>query len=155
MKKINYLVMMILMMVFAASFLVGATDKSKQPFTTSPFGGMSYSNTADVTNVKMGTLYGVAYSIEVESVGDDTFTLTISHAPVTEQGDVTFSGKFTKFTKAITNATSNPEFAFKTLTGDSDVGLNGMFTGDMYITVSGFSGTKYSVNVIKESIETN
>ncbi len=151
MKKLIVFLLM-LMIAMSVTLVYSATDSARQT-TRNKFGGMCYSTTADVTNAKIGTLYGTAYSVEIEAVGDDTFTLTISHEPISENGTVAFSSKFVKLTKAITNGTSNPEVAFETTSINSNVAIGALFTGDVYVTVSGFSGSKLSINVITKKAD--
>ena len=109
------------------------------------------SGTYNCTDLKIGSLYGTAYTVEVIFTGTDAngFTLTISHKPDDSNGDVNFPSNITKFSETITAASG--EYAFQTLDVDINVGLGAIFTGDVYLTVSGFSGTAWFINVTTEN----
>ena len=138
-------------------FCFGATsketaDKSSKNTGRSPYQGLMATDTTNVTNYNIGTLYGIADSVEVVFTGTDAdgFTITVSHLPKKEiGGTITFPAKITKFTKLVTAASG--EYGFETVSTNSNVAIGAVFTGDVYITVSDFEGTAWFVNIITDS----
>lgn len=133
-------------LVYAATTTDVAIQATKN-VGTSPYKSIMASNSEDVTAVKIGTLYGIAYSVEIVGVGDTDFTVTVYELPKNEAGGtITWpsASKITKFTKTIS---ANGEYAFETTSINSNVAIGAVFTGDVYITVANFSGTAWYVNI--------
>lgn len=109
------------------------------------------SGTYNCTNLKIGSLYGKALTVEVIYTGTDAngFTVTISHKPDDVNGDVNFPSNITKFSETITAASG--EYVFQSTDVDGNVFGGSIFTGDVYLTVAGFSGTAWWINVTTEN----
>ncbi|HAL45504.1 MAG: hypothetical protein A2Y12_08840 [Planctomycetes bacterium GWF2_42_9] len=151
---------LVLILVFVGTLIAATTTDTARKITNNQTGvagrygsntqGLIASDTTNVTNFKIGTLYGPAYSIEVVFTGTDAdgFTLTISHDPKTSAETSIFPVKVTKFSKTITAASG--EYGFETLTVNSNTLAGTIFTGDVYVTISGFSGTAWYINITHE-----
>jgi hypothetical protein len=128
------------------------TDTGADKTRVSKTQGLLATNTADVTNEKIGTLYGYASAIEVYFTGVDAdgFTVTVNHVPVGGVGTVAWpaDGYVTKLTKLVTAASGT--YGFETTSVNSNVAIGADFTGYVYITVSDFDGTRFWINVIND-----
>jgi hypothetical protein len=106
--------------------------------------------TADVTAKRVGSMYGILFDVDVAFTGTDAdgFTLTIYEVPILANNYFAWpvSSKIQKFTKTITAATSH--YAPESTGINGSIGIGTGFTGGVYITVSGFSGTAVYVNMI-------
>jgi hypothetical protein len=114
--------------------------------------GYIASGTANVTAYSLGTLYGVAYSIEIVSTVDEAFTITISHTPKKEAGgEITWPVAVTKFTKVLSLTANTPvEYVFESTSANSNVGLGALFNGEMTVTIENFSSGIWYINVNTE-----
>lgn len=110
--------------------------------------GLTATGTGNQSEMKVGTLFGKAYSVEIIGVGDSAFTVTITHDPLSAAGTPVFPSKVTKFTKTVSAASG--DYAFETTSVNSNIAIGATFTGDVYVTVTDFSGTAWYVNVITE-----
>jgi hypothetical protein len=118
----------------------------------SAFKGYMATGTGNVTAYSLGTLYGMADSIEIVSTGDTSFTVTISHLPKKEtKGSITWPVAVTKFTKLLSLTENVPvEYGLETLTGNSNVAVGSMFNGDVQLTITDFTSGSWYVNVNTE-----
>ncbi len=135
--------------ILCSALILGATStdtaiKTRKNTGNSPYQGLMASDTTNVSAVKIGTVYGAASSISIAFVGTDAdgFTVSVYELPKKETGGTISwpsANKILKFTKLVT--ASSGEYAFETVSVNSNVGIGALFTGDIYITVSDFEAT--------------
>jgi hypothetical protein len=145
--------MLVLLCVSACAF--GSSDANSYrelPITGySVTQGMATRITGNVADRLMGRFYGILYDVDFYFVGTDSdgITLTVYELPIMVGTDLSWpaAGKISKFTYTFTSATNPAHIAPETTTINSNAALGALFTGGVYITVTGVAETVTAIYI--------
>jgi hypothetical protein len=153
---VSLLVFLCVSVVWVSLFLspaFGDTDANSYRTTLEPgysvVQGVATRITGNVADKLMGRIYGILEDVDFAFVGTDAdgITLTIYERPIMVSNDFSWplTSKIEKFTYTFTSAASHR--APETETINSNVAVGALFTGDVYITVTGTAGTVTAIYI--------